>query len=171
METGDLMYILPQYRFTSYAFGVYVGVLLSKSRGVKFSSTQLYSLLTVAFSVLIVSLRLAAELTDENYKYNSLHAALMTFLPIPFCIFFALIILSAELGVTSELIVKILNDMKNNLDHSFSDFFTDILEWRGFRITTKLSYSFYLVQFVVFYYNTGVARGSNFYSLIKTGVN
>lgn len=168
METGDLMYILPQYRFTSYAFGVYVGVLLSKPRHVKFSSTQLYSLMTVAFSVLIVSLRLAAELTDENYNYNSLHAALMTFLPIPFCIFFALIILSAELGVTSEFIVKILN---NNSIRSFSDFFTHILEWRGFRITTKLSYSFYLVQFVVFYYNTGVARGSTFYSLIKTAVN
>lgn len=102
METGDLMYILPQYRFTSYALGMYVGFLLNKSRDVKISSTQLYSLLTIAFSALIASLRLAAELTDENYEYNPIHAALMTFLPIPFCVFFALIIFSAEMNVSSK---------------------------------------------------------------------
>lgn len=103
METGDLMYILPHYRFTSYALGIYVGFLLNKSRDWKISTTQLYSLLTIAFSALVVSLRLAAELTDENYEYNPTHAALMTFLPIPFCVFFALVIFCAEMKVSSKI--------------------------------------------------------------------
>jgi hypothetical protein len=97
------MYILPPFRFTSYAIGIFSGFVLTRIREIKISSTQLYSLLTVSFSVLCVSIRLSAELTDENYKYDQLHAAAMTFLPIPFCFFFALIIFCAEINYTSKM--------------------------------------------------------------------
>lgn len=66
------------------------------------SSTQLYSFWMLAFSALIIGLRLAAELTGENYEYNPLHAGLMTLLPIPFCAFFVLTIFAAEMNVSSE---------------------------------------------------------------------
>lgn len=102
METGDVMYILPHFRFTSYAIGIFTGIVLRKIRDIKVSSTQLYSLWTLSFSILIISLRLAAELTSKDYDYNPVHAAFMTLLPIPFCSFFALVIFSAEKKISSK---------------------------------------------------------------------
>lgn len=103
METADFMYILPPYRFTSYAIGIATAYFLRRLRNIKISSTQLYFIWTLTFSVLFVSLRMTAELSEENYKYNPIHAAVITFLPIPFCAFFTLIILTAEMNFSSKI--------------------------------------------------------------------
>ena len=97
------MYILPPYRFTSYAIGIASGYFLSKSRNVKISSMRLYFFWTLIASALFLSLRLTAEMSEENYKYDPFHAALITFLPIPFCAFFALIVFTAEMKFSSML--------------------------------------------------------------------
>lgn len=102
METADFMYILPPYRFTSYAIGIATAYFLRRIRHIKISPAQLYFVWTLTFFVLFLSLRLTAELSEENYQYNSIHAALITFLPIPFCAFFALIILTAEMNFSSK---------------------------------------------------------------------
>lgn len=101
METADFMYILPPYRFTSYAIGIASGYFLRKARDVKISSTQIYFIWTVIGSALFLSLRMTVEMSEENYTYDPLHAALITFLPIPFCAFFALVIFTAELKFSS----------------------------------------------------------------------
>lgn len=62
------MYILPMYRFTSYAIGIYSGLVLRKMREIKKNSTQLYFIWMLAFSALLISLRFAAELTDEEIQ-------------------------------------------------------------------------------------------------------
>lgn len=48
---------------------------------------------------------MTAELSEENYEYDPIHAALVTFLPIPFCAFFALIVLTAEMNYSSENLI------------------------------------------------------------------
>lgn len=169
IDTGDFMYILPPYRFTSYAIGLSAGYFLRRLRDVKVSSTQLCFLWTMTLSVFSMGIRLAAELCEENYEYNRVHAAVMTLLPIPFCAIFVLLIFTAELNYSSKLPHTSLSFNRLMLK-LFLDFITNFLQWNGFRVTTRLSYNFYLVQFMVFYYNTGTARGATFYTLIKTGV-
>lgn len=46
-----------------------------------------------------------------------------------------------------------------------------MLEWRGFLISTKLSYGVYLVQFAVFHFNIGKVRSSSHFGIIKSVVN
>lgn len=53
----------------------------------------------------------------------------------------------------------------------FSDKFVKFLEWRGFLISTKLSYGVYLVQFAVFHFNVGRVRSSSHFGIIKSVVN
>lgn len=95
------MYILPPYRFTSYAIGIASGYFLIKLRDVKISSTRLYFFWTLIGSALFLSLRLTAEMSEESYVYDPLHASLITFLPIPFCAFFALLVFTAEMKFSS----------------------------------------------------------------------
>lgn len=102
IETADFMYILPPYRFTSYAIGILTGFTLRKVQDIKITSTQLCSAWMLIFAFLVVSFRLAAELTDENYKYNAIHAAVTTLLPIPWCVFFVLAIFTSEMKYSSE---------------------------------------------------------------------
>lgn len=46
-----------------------------------------------------------------------------------------------------------------------------MFEWRGFQITTKLSYGIYLVQFAVFHYNISTTRSSSHVAMFKTVVS
>lgn len=57
------------------------------------------------------------------------------------------------------------------LNESISDKFIDILEWKGFQITTRLSYSIYLTQFPVFFYNVGRVRNPIHFGFIKIVVS
>lgn len=102
MDTGDFLYILPPYRFTSYAIGILAGYYLRKIRDINITSKQLYFVWGLLLTVLSASFRLSAALTEENYEYDPMHAAWMSFLPIPFCAFFALLIFSAELKFSSK---------------------------------------------------------------------
>lgn len=175
METADFMYIIPPYRFTSYAIGIGAGYFLRKAKNLKISSIQLYLAWSITFTTLFVGFHFATELSAENYEYSRTHATFLTLMPIPFCAFFALIVFTAEMKFSSEFsfnfrIKTFLGNLSKNIFH-YLDLLTNVLEWKGFKVTTRLSYNFYLVQFVVFYFNTGTARGSTFYNLTKTAVS
>lgn len=60
---------------------------------------------------------------------------------------------------------------KQFLTSSIPDFFVRFLEWKGFQVTTKLSYGIYLVQFPVFHFNIGRVRSSSHFGIIKSLVN
>lgn len=47
---------------------------------------------------------------------------------------------------------------------------SDILSWKGFLISTRLSYAIYLTQFPVFFYNVGTMRHSGYYNFLATTV-
>ena len=44
-------------------------------------------------------------------------------------------------------------------------FLGDLASWKGFQITSRLSYTFYLTQFPVFFYNVGRTRHSDYYTI------
>ncbi|KAF5298597.1 hypothetical protein FQR65_LT09692 [Abscondita terminalis] len=52
-------------------------------------------------------------------------------------------------------------------NNGYGGWFGNFLSWRGFKYFTKVSYSFYLVQFPVFFYNVGVQRTSRRYSILE----
>lgn len=45
------------------------------------------------------------------------------------------------------------------------------LSWKGFLVTTRLSYAIYLTQFPVFFYNVGRRRHAAFYEFISYSVS
>jgi len=46
-------------------------------------------------------------------------------------------------------------------------FLNRVLSWRGFLVTTRLSYAFYLVQFPVWFYFVGKNRGSKSFDIFN----
>lgn len=46
-----------------------------------------------------------------------------------------------------------------------------MLSWRGFLITTRLSYAVYLTQFPVFFYNVGQTRNAEHYEFFRMQFN
>uniref|UniRef100_A0A034VQ95 nose resistant to fluoxetine protein 6 n=1 Tax=Bactrocera dorsalis TaxID=27457 RepID=A0A034VQ95_BACDO len=143
-RTADYMYSFPPHRSTVYIMGILLGYCLRKYRGIQLTKTQLRLGWVVATACVLVSLLGPAPMGDINYQYNTTHAAIYAaFAPIAWCIFFAWIVFVSH------------NGYKNK--------FTEMLSWRGFQVSTKLSYAIYLTQFPVFFFNVGRRRHIHHY--------
>ncbi|XP_052900787.1 nose resistant to fluoxetine protein 6-like [Anopheles moucheti] len=143
-ETADFMYTLPYYRVTVYLMGVMLGYACSKYKTMKLSEKQM----KIGWYVSTLSIAIAffgpAPMGSMHYVYNPLHAAsYAAFSPIAWCLFFAWTVFTAHLGYRNWVI--------------------DMFSWRGFRITTKISYAIYLTQFPIFFYNVGRTRTPQFF--------
>ncbi|XP_036319972.1 O-acyltransferase like protein-like [Rhagoletis pomonella] len=138
------MYSFPPHRSTVYIMGILLGYCLRKYPGIKLSRTQLRFGWVVATACVLTSLLGPAPMGDINYQYNSTHAAIYAaFAPIAWCMFFSWIVFVSH------------NGYKNK--------FTDMLSWKGFQVSTKLSYAIYLTQFPVFFFNVGRRRHIHHY--------
>lgn len=83
-----------------------------------------------------------------NYEYSPFSAAnYAAFSPIAWCMFFAWAVFTSHLGYRNVLV--------------------DVLSWRGFRVTTKLSYAIYLTQFPIFFFQVGRVRTSIYYEFFS----
>ncbi|XP_023032742.1 nose resistant to fluoxetine protein 6 [Drosophila willistoni] len=143
-RTADYMYSFPPHRSTVYIMGILLGYALRKFQGIKLSSGQLRLGWLGATICLLASVLGPAPMGDINYVYNSTHAAIYAaFAPIAWCLFFSWIVFVSH------------NGYKNK--------FTQIFSWRGFQVSTKLSYAIYLTQFPVFFYNVGRRRHIHHY--------
>lgn len=97
------MYIIPPYRFTSYAFGIYLGYILRKYKSHKFSSEQLKLGWFAAGACVILEIIIALF----NQTFNPLAAAVFSALaPIPLCVFLMWFIFTAQMGQKSEMSCK-----------------------------------------------------------------
>lgn len=104
------MYILPPYRFTVYAIGIYLGYLLRTHKGVRLTATQLNIGWLLATVGILGTLFFSAMMSVYNYKFDILHAALYSSVaPIPWCLFFAWTIYTSQLGYKSN------NDARTSL--------------------------------------------------------
>jgi uncharacterized membrane protein len=98
-DAANHLYILPVYRFTVYAIGIYLGYLLRKHKNKKLSDSQVLVGWSVAGSLLIVT----CAISIANQKYSPLMAACFNAIaPIVWCLYFAWFIFVAQAGHKSE---------------------------------------------------------------------
>ncbi|XP_005177544.1 O-acyltransferase like protein [Musca domestica] len=143
-RTADRMYSFPPLRSTVYIMGIFLGFALRKCRGIKLSKTQLYWGWFVAIASLLISLLGPAPMGSMSYQYNSTHSAIYAaFVPITWCIFFVWVVFVSHNGYTN--------------------FITDLCSWKGFQVSTKLSYAIYLTQFPAYFFNVGRRRHVHHY--------
>ena len=102
-----------------------------------------------------------------DYEFSPSNSAMYSaFAPITWCLFFAWVIFTSQLGHRSIIAINIKSFLQL-ISYFLTDFFHTLLSWRGFIITTKLSYGIYLTQFAVFHYNIGQQRSPQHFSILS----
>ncbi|CAG9854245.1 unnamed protein product [Phyllotreta striolata] len=141
-DTADRMYILPAYRSTVYIMGVLLGYVLRNYSKLQLTKAQLNIGNTLALFSFCVSLFGAAFMGKIDYEYNPTDGAWYAAVsPILWCFSFAWVILTWQLG--------------------YKNIVGTILSNKIFLLWTKVSYTVYLVQFPVYFYNVGTTKSSN----------
>lgn len=163
------MYIIPPYRFTVYAIGILLGYCLRHFKDLKLTELQLNIGWMLSMSLLFSTIIGTAMMSVADYEFSSSNSAKYSaFAPISWCLFFAWVIFTSQLGQES---MNYNYYLMLHLIKSFlviiADSFHKLLSWRGFLITTKLSYGIYLTQFAVFHYNVGQQRSPQHFSLLS----
>ncbi|XP_050088709.1 nose resistant to fluoxetine protein 6-like [Anopheles aquasalis] len=146
-DTADHMYTLPYYRVTVYLMGVILGYVCSRYKTIKLSVRQIKIGWYLSSLSIAVAFFGPAPMGSIHYVYDPMHAAsYAAFSPIAWCLFFAWTVFTAHLGYRNKVI----------------DFFS----WRGFRVTTRISYAVYLTQFPIFFYNVGRTRAPQYFEFV-----
>ncbi|ENN72706.1 hypothetical protein YQE_10644, partial [Dendroctonus ponderosae] len=139
--TADFMYILPPHRATVYIMGIFMGALLRRAGNFELSTVQIRLGNALAVCSLLVAYLGPSFMSNLDYVYNPHHAALYAaFSPILWVGSFCWLIYSSQKG-HNGFIGRLFAHPVNAL-------------W------TKISYTVYLTQFPVFFYNVGVTRTS-----------
>lgn len=118
-EAFNFLYILPFYRFTAYGIGILLGKFLNNNKNLKLSKFQRAFGWLISTFLLISTFILTGLMNPENKIHNSLYASLAS---IPFCLFFAWIILMNYLGYESKfwLNLRKLTDFSSQISSSKS---------------------------------------------------
>ncbi|KAH0564337.1 nose resistant to fluoxetine protein 6-like [Cotesia glomerata] len=153
-DTANLSYILPSHRLTVYIIGIYLGYLLRRyPKGLKINKSIIRLGWMVTSLAALAAFLGPAGMGSIHYVYDPIHAAAYNaFAPIGWCALFAWIVVVSH---------------TDNSTTSLTRFFG----WRGFLVSTKLSYAVYLTQFPVFFYNVGVTRTSETYEFVRMHFN
>ncbi|RZC33579.1 nose resistant to fluoxetine protein 6, partial [Asbolus verrucosus] len=147
-DTADNMYILPAHRATVYIMGIFLGFLLRNFRNVALTRGQLRAGNTLALLSFSASFFGPAVMGSIDYVYNPTDAAwYAAFAPILWCFSFGWIIFTAHIGHMGPL------------ERLFS--------WPLFSLWTKISYTVYLTQFPIFFFNVGVTRTPENYGFFR----
>ena len=102
-DTAGKTYILPPHRFTVYAMGILLGYILRKYKDIKLTQTQLTMGWYISTGLLLSAFCAPAPMGTMGYKFNPTHAAhYAAFAPIGWCLFFAWIIFTSQLGYKSK---------------------------------------------------------------------
>uniref|UniRef100_A0A1Q3FR05 Nose resistant-to-fluoxetine protein N-terminal domain-containing protein n=2 Tax=Culex tarsalis TaxID=7177 RepID=A0A1Q3FR05_CULTA len=147
-DTADFMYIIPYYRLTVYLMGVLLGYACRVYKSHRLTPNQLRLGWYATSILLVLAFFGPAPMGSIDYQYNPLHAAnYAAFSPIAWCIFFAWVVFASQLGYSNKLI--------------------ELFSWRGFRVTTKISYAIYLTQFPIFFFNVGRVRSATHFNFVS----
>ncbi|XP_011502852.1 PREDICTED: nose resistant to fluoxetine protein 6-like [Ceratosolen solmsi marchali] len=153
-DTANLSYILPSHRLTVYIIGVFVGYLLRKwPKSYKLNNTIIFIGWSLCILMAIGAFFGPAGMGSINYVYNPIHAATYNaFAPIGWCAIFIWMTFLSHTGNTDGWLSK-------------------VFAWKGFLITTRLSYAIYLTQFPVFFFNVGETRSAEYIGFIRMMLN
>lgn len=101
-----------------------------------------------AFVCAYLSVFAPIRVTSEDFKYEPLSAAIYSsYSPVTWSLALGWVITACALGHGGAL--------------------NSILSWKGMVFTSRISYSLYLTQFAVFFYNIGTLRSSQEFVLTK----
>lgn len=151
-NTADYMYILPPHRLTVYIMGIFLGYLLRNSKHIILKPAQIHIGNILALVSFVASFIGPAFMGSIDYIYQPVHAAwYAAFAPILWCFTFAWIIFTSHLGYQSRM--------------------GRIFSFPYFRLWTKISYTVYLTQFPIFFFNVGTTRHSEQYQFIQKNLN
>ncbi|XP_076389928.1 nose resistant to fluoxetine protein 6 isoform X2 [Megachile rotundata] len=153
-ETANYSYTLPSHRLTVYILGISVGYLLRYlPRDYKMNKTSVqigWIVCTIMFCLAFFG---PAHMGSISYKYNAVDAAMYNaFAPIGWCAIFAWVIIMHYTGNTNGWLSRFLS-------------------WKGFLITTRISYAIYLTQFPIYFYNVGKTRSAEHYEFFSMQFN
>lgn len=103
-----------------------------------------------------------------DYKYNPIDAAwYAAYAPILWCFSFAWIIFTSQLGYKGKYVIKFYSKKSNkHIYHYTLGAISRFLSWKGFVIWTKISYTVYLTQFPIFFYNVGRLRSAEYFGFL-----
>lgn len=162
LETANLLYTLPTHRFTVYGIGLLLGFVLRRYNTTRPSKTQFIVGEIVNGVLLTIVVACGVAMTGIDVNYNAmLHSLYAAFMPIVYCARVAWIIFSSHQGHKSECLgfLCCFNSCRKNC---FADSFNRFLEWKGFVVTTKFCYAFYLIQIPIFQLSIGNMRDVQF---------
>ncbi|XP_014475148.1 PREDICTED: nose resistant to fluoxetine protein 6 [Dinoponera quadriceps] len=153
-DTANYSYTLPSHRLTVYIIGIFTGYLLRNlPKDFKMSSATLYTGWTVSTMLVVVTFAWSSRMGLIDYAYNPIDAAIYNaFAPIGWCIFFLWVIVTHHTS-------------------NSSGFLNRLLSWRGFLVTTRLSYAIYLTQFPIFFFNVGRTRAAMQFEVVGSTMN
>jgi peptidoglycan/LPS O-acetylase OafA/YrhL len=159
------MYIIPPYRFTVYAMGIMLGYYLRKYKNIRLTRKQIQTgWFITSFNFIATTIMCVISVTYDPIS-ASFFAAIA---PVTWCLIFCWIIFAAQAGHKRMFYIIYI---KFYIRIKFSDLIIKLLEWRGFKISTNLSYGIYLTQFAVFHYNIGTLRTAVHFDVINTIVS
>ncbi|XP_043475076.1 O-acyltransferase like protein-like [Leptopilina heterotoma] len=149
-DTANFSYILPSHRLTVYIIGIFLGYLLRNyPKGFKLNQKFTYVGWTLSSLLCLAAFVGPAPMGAIDYIYNPVHAATYNaFAPIGWCALFGWLAFVSHTGNTNSWISKLFS-------------------WKGFLITTRLSYAIYLTQFPVFFFNVGQTRTAENYGFFR----
>ncbi|KAF7287125.1 hypothetical protein GWI33_002502 [Rhynchophorus ferrugineus] len=151
-ETADYMYILPPHRATVYIMGIIMGYLLRNFKHITFTKVQLRIGNTIAVCSFLISYLGPSFMSKIDYIYNPIDAALYAAIsPILWVGSFCWIIYTSQLGY------------KGIADYIFSN--------PVWTLWTKISYTVYLTQFPIFFYNVGTIRAPQEFGFFSKTIN
>ncbi|OAD54557.1 Nose resistant to fluoxetine protein 6 [Eufriesea mexicana] len=152
-DTANFSYTLPSHRLTVYIIGIFMGYLLRHlPSDYKVSKTVLYTGWITCIIMFCCAFFGPARMGSIDYVYNPIDAAMYNaFAPIGWCAIFAWVTVMHHTGNTNG-------------------WFSRFLAWKGFLITTRLSYALYLTQFPIYFYNVGRTRSAEHFAFFSMQV-
>ncbi|XP_050546637.1 nose resistant to fluoxetine protein 6-like [Daktulosphaira vitifoliae] len=145
-KTFNLTYTSSSHRATVYLMGLLVGYWMQQKGRLNLTPAQVKKTWFVAIICGLLAIFGPYPLSNKSYVYNSTHLALFNSIsPILWSIFILWLIIANNNG--------------------YDGWFGNILCWSAFTPLSKISYAVYLVQYPVFFYFVGTARGSSFYNI------
>lgn len=107
-EVADRMYIIPPFRFTVYAMGMYVGWVLRRFKEHIPSINEARVGWMLGFLSFLITSIASVRMNYPDYHYNKFEAGVYAALaPATWCVFSAWIIYISEKGCNSESIIAI----------------------------------------------------------------
>lgn len=122
---------------------------------------------TIAFCTLLIAFLGPAFMSNIDYKYNPIDAAwYAAYAPILWCCSFAWVIFTSHLGYKGWFFFSFIKSSITNIINILLGTVSKILAWKGFILWTKISYTVYLTQFPIFFYNVGRIRNANYFGFL-----